>query len=92
MKKCSHKYNDEKINCLNNEYKVNNKAKFSISDDYLAGKVLMESGSKVAFDGDPRKYISFWHGIGRILSIYGEQYGLIYDIYNHVVQKRQLML
>ena len=39
-----------------NSHKLNHTANlnFGIGDNYLAGKVLMESGSKVAFDGDPK--------------------------------------
>lgn len=65
-----------------NSHKLNPTAnlKFGIGDNYLAGKVLMESGSKVAFDGDPKNYIAFRHGMERVISIYGKQYGLMYDI------------
>ena len=56
------------------------KIDFGIGDNYLAGKVLMESGSKVAFNGDPKQYIAFRHGMERVISLYGKQYGLIYDI------------
>ena len=65
-----------------NSHKLNHTANlnFGIGDNYLAGKVLMESGSKVAFDGDPKHYIAFRHGMERVISLYGKQYGLIYDI------------
>ena len=53
---------------------------FTVGDDYLAGKVLIESGSKVAFDGNPRDYIASRKRVGHILSIYGPQHGLIYDV------------
>ena len=46
---------------------------FAVGDNYLAGKVLIKSGSKVAFDGNRK-------GIDRILSIKGPQHGLIYDV------------
>ena len=39
----------------------------------------MESGSKVAFDGDRKHYIAFRHGMERVISIYGKQCGLIYE-------------
>ena len=65
-----------------NSHKLNHTANlnFGIGDNYLAGKVLMESGSKVAFDGDPKHYIAFRHGMERVISLYGKQYGMIYDI------------
>ena len=44
---------------------------FGIGDNYSAGEVLMESGSKVAFDGDPNNYIAFQHGMERVISLYG---------------------
>ena len=53
---------------------------FAVGDNYLAGKVLIESGSKPAFDRNPRNCIAFRKGIDRILSIYGPQHGLIYDV------------
>ena len=40
----------------------------------------MQSGSKAAFDGNPKHYIAFRHGMGRVISLYAKQYGLIYDI------------
>ena len=51
-----------------------------IGDSYLAGKVLIESGTKVQFDGNPKNYITFRQGMDRVLSIHGSQYGLVYDI------------
>ena len=65
-----------------NSHKLNHTANlnFGIGDNYLAGKVLMESGSKVVFDGDPKHYIAFQHGMEGVISLYGKQYGLIYDI------------
>ena len=51
-----------------------------IGDSYLAGKVLIESGTKVQFDGNPKNYITFRQGMDRVVSIHGSQYGLVYDI------------
>ena len=51
-----------------------------IGDSYLAGKVLIESGAKVQFDGNPKNFITFRQGMDRVLSIHGSQYGLVYDI------------
>ena len=42
----------------------------SIGSSYLVGKVLIERGGKVAFDGDPKKYITFKHGMNRVISTY----------------------
>ena len=52
----------------------------NIGDDYLAGKILIESGKKVQFDGNPKDCIAFRQGIERVISIHGKRYGLIYDI------------
>ena len=52
----------------------------SFGDQYLAGKVLIESGAKVAFNGDSRNYIAFRQGMERVMMMYGDQYGLIYDV------------
>ena len=68
--------NDLSSHKLNHTANLN----FGIGDNYLAGKVLMESGSKVAFDGEPKQYITFRHGMERVISLYGKQYGLIYGI------------
>ena len=51
-----------------------------IGDSYLAGKILIESGTKVQFDGNPKNYITFRQGMDRVLSIHGSQYGIVYDI------------
>ena len=52
----------------------------SIGDNYLAGKVLIESSSKVVFDGDSKKYTAFRHGMNGVIGIYGSQFSLIFDI------------
>ena len=52
----------------------------SAGDNYLAGKVLIESGSKVQFDGNPKNFITFKQGMDRVLSLHGSRFGLIYDI------------
>ena len=52
----------------------------NIGDDYLAGKVLIECGKKVQFDGNLKDYIAFCQEIERVISIHGKRYGLIYDI------------
>ena len=52
----------------------------SIGDNYLAGKLLIESSSKVVFDSDAKKYTAFRHGINRVIGIYGSQFSLIFDI------------
>ena len=65
-----------------NSHKLNYTANlnFGIGDNYLAGKLLMESGLKVDFDSEPKHYIAFRHGMERVISLYGKQYGLIYNI------------
>ena len=52
----------------------------NINDTYLAGKMLIESGTKVQFDGNPKNYITFRQGMERVLSMHGPKYGLVYDI------------
>ena len=52
----------------------------SAGDNYFAGKVLIESGSKVQFDGNPKNFITFKQGMDRVLSLHGSRFGLIYDI------------
>ena len=46
----------------------------------MTGKVLLESGAKVAFDGDPKKYTAFRQGMERIISMYGGQNALMFDV------------
>ena len=65
---------------LNLNSQMSDRYDLTIGDKYLAGKVLIDSGGKVRFDGNPKNYIAFRKGIDRILSIYGPQHGLVYDI------------
>ena len=57
-----------------------NRSTVNIGDDYLAVKILLESGNRVPFDGNPKDYIAFRHGINRITAIHGTPYGLVYDV------------
>ena len=45
-----------------------------IGDSYLAGKVLIKSGTKLQFDGNPKNYMTFRQGMDRVLSMHGSQY------------------
>ena len=52
----------------------------NINDTYLAGKMLVESGAKVQFDGNPKNFIAFSQGMERVMSMHGAKFSLIYDI------------
>ena len=52
----------------------------NINDSYLTGKMLIDSGTKVQFDGNPKNYITFRQGMDKVLSMHNPHFGLVYDI------------
>ena len=55
-------------------------AAINFNNTYLAGKMLIESGTKVQFDGNPKNYIAFIQGMDRVMSMHVAKFGLIHDI------------
>ena len=49
----------------------------NINDTYLAGKMLIESGTKIQFDGNPKHYITFRQGMERVISMHSPKYGFL---------------